>query len=282
MRIVYGGSEDEFEGLIQSLGLNEQDRQLYERSHRWDEFQRERDPQFPDRVFALLTREHILPEDYNGFVFLSVSANRAHIEEGIARNIDARVRDEHLDKRPLVVASDIVRTDDNGHLKPMNADREKPTFEDVDFSYLLADARNMPVKSGGVDMIWDRLGAMWHIGSHADDAAKLDKKGGLPQVEYRKTALALLERYGGLLKENGKILLDAYELPSISPSSRMPDSTGVKLLYFFDTYDQDGGDYIDRKRRGSFQRDLATIGLQYKLIGQGKDRLMVIEKINDN
>ena len=276
MRVVYGGSDKEFAELMQIMNLGRDERVAYDRSHRWDEFERERDPQFPDRVFGLLAREHVLPEDYNGFVFLSVSANRAHIEEGLARNIDARVRDQHLDKKPLVIASDIAGARVDGRFRPICADKELPTFEHVNFVCLASDARRMPIKSGEADIIWDRLGAMWHIGAHVDDDEKKTRKGNLSQEDYRQIAILLFEKYSKLLKENGKIVLDAYELKDM----QMPDSTATGLLYFFDTYYE--GDCLDREREGNFARALAAIGLRYRFIGQHMDRLMVVEKIKDN
>lgn len=129
----------------------------------WDKMCQIADPEYSQKLYETIKEHNIFPDDLNGFVFLSPSANMGSKEIGLAKIIDQKLQNNDLDKKPLFIASDFFGTrDKKGNFKPGFDAKTIPDLDNVEFSFVSADANRLPIKDGTVNLIMDRMGAIWH------------------------------------------------------------------------------------------------------------------------
>jgi len=257
LQIGYGGSPDEFKNLLKEHDVPEDRKHGYETAHKWNEKQLEKDAKYPERVFELFQKEGMFPENMEGFTFVSVSANKAFLEKGLAISLDKTLAGQNFDIKPKFIAADFAGSYRDGKFHSIFDGVEKPELENVEFVFQVADARTIELPEESVNILWDRLGAVWNIGKHDDDGLESGEE--LSEEKFKKTVIELLDRFSGFIKKVGHIVLDAH----ITDEDDVPMSTAWKI-------EQNFGD--------TFEQALAEIGLSSRFVGEGKDRLLLIEK----
>lgn len=217
----------------------------------WNKWVEQADPTYGKRLFALLKKEGVVPEKLDDFRFLSVSANGGSREIGFAEALDGTIENLQMKpkKRPLVIASDIARV---GTLVP--------EYANVDYVRLKADAHNLALPMEAVDVIYDRMGAVWYKVDEKLGVATL-VNGVLPDWELEDIWEALKEtfiQYRDKLKNHGSILLDDPDRISDNPMSTLQYLK--KIIPDVDGF-------------------LKLLGLVGRHIGEEKDRLLAITRI---
>ena len=240
----------------------------------WYETQMGKSPEYALKLFELFKQEGIIPEDeeLEGFTLVDVSANRAELEVHLAVLLDRQIKGQEFVHSPKVIAIDFLGKKE-GEKEDGSYDRfvsgiqpEKiPNLKNVEFSRISADARQLPLAEGSVDVLFDRLGALWY--------SVHDKGGGLRRdktfLELQKIVLEILKNYARTLKEKGKIIVDATQKGMYLNQVKSEKSTAVAL-----------SEVGLSTPRGL--QDLEDIGLRVKFVGKGADRLLVFEKVDKN
>ena len=213
-----------------------------------------------------LSEEKLLPrgEELNGWVFFSPTSNFRIFESSVLHTISKSIEGMKLEEKPKVITSDIagyyVPTAGNPKIsvedvyyKKYPLKSFKPTFtgqmqdKNVDCLSVASDAYEIPLRDNSVDLIWDRLGAVWHT-IYAESLF----------AEPEKDIIVLLDSYRRVLKDAGSIVIDAYEIqPKGAPS--ISSYALLKLLL-----DHHGSDLLK--------------GWDLELIGEGESRMAVLHK----
>ena len=217
----------------------------------WGKMVEKTDPDYGMRLYSILERERILPEDLNGFVFFSVSSNSGSRELGFAKILNSSVEDHSLEIAPIIIAGDIA--------KVPTIDTHELT--NIHFKQLQADARDIPLKDSSVDILFDRMGAFWYeLEGINDGATRLN--GEILDWELEdafNTISAVLDEYGRVLKKGGKLLID---YPERDKDNKVATSTGQ---YIEETF-------------GDTKAFFSRCGWKLDFIGEGEDRLGVLTK----
>ncbi len=229
----------------------------------WDKVDNERSPQYGKRLYVTLKNGLIIPQNMDGFVFLSVSANKATKEKEFAEALDADVKDKKFTEKPLIIASDFAGVHRRGrnrktYFKPIFNSKNSPKLQNVDFQFLSADADSIPLADKSVDVLMDRYGAAHETITFLNN---------FPSTESELALLDLLKKYLSKIKKNGKIILDAEDRESTIEDM---DSTGKLIEYLFNERKNDPN---------NFTQHIKQIGLRYRFIGEGRDRVMILERI---
>ncbi|MFZ2189446.1 MAG: hypothetical protein WA057_02180 [Candidatus Magasanikiibacteriota bacterium] len=240
----------------------------------WYEERLKNRPDYPQQLFDTLNNSGIIPKGnkLDGFVFASISANRADMEAEFASVLDKEVKDEEFIHPPKVVAMDLLgkkenEREDGSYDRFVSGIQPKklPNLKNVEFSRISADANNLPLTESGVDVIFDKLGLIWH--SLNDETGHIQFNADLEVL--RKKILEILEKLSEILKVNGKIVVDAFEV-----GVHKYEETGCATSTA-DCLEQVG------VLKSSSLLELGKLGLQIKFIGEGKDKLLVFEKIDN-
>lgn len=195
-------------------------------NYNWDSKER---AQYGYRLYKTIKENGLFPPDMDGFVFLSVSANKGTKELELAKSLEEDIKDKHFNKKPLVISADMAHVK-NSH----NQEGE---------NYVLADARKIPLIKESVDIIFDRMGAIWYASWE----------------ENKNCLIKLLDEMSRALKKHGKILVEATN--SISTDAIMMRNFNVK-----------DSNMLNAK--------LKELGFQCSYLGEGLDRILVLEKID--
>lgn len=216
---------------------------------RWDKLVKEADPDYGHRLYQILKSSQILPppEKLNGFVFLSVSSNGASREAGLASEIDRSVSGIEFQSKPKIIANDIAVIKNPTKIK----------LDNVEFVRIQSDAYSLPTTKESVDVIYDRMGALWYRVHQELESATL-VNGKLPEwsrSEITESIKQVLTQYTEKLKIGGHILIDNPDRISKDPMS---------TTQYLQEIIPDMKDF------------LSEIGLECQNIGEKEDRLMVI------
>lgn len=226
----------------------------------WQETEALRNPLLAAQYVELLFDEKILPppSDARGFVLLSPSANQGLFEFEMAEKLDSTMT-EKPEKKPMFIAADMFgEIRDNQFVPGFWKDFYTDEFKNVDFHKLSADAKNTPLKANSVDVIWDRLGALWHTQNSRVTNGKQD----LEDI-YR-----VLNEYRRLLKPGGVVVIDAAVKPEGATNSTDDFLSGNFSIK---------GRQIDSL---AYKVDLDKLGWEIRYIGNDAARLAVLKPTN--
>jgi hypothetical protein len=194
--------------------------------------------QYADEIFYLLEREKILtPENASGFVLYSPSAYDAHFEYALATHLDRSLSTQPAIP-PLIVASDAT-------IRKPQAEFPEADLKFVKFHTVETRAENPPaeVTQRGANVIFDRLGALWH----AQQKRIIDPTS--------SDIFQLFAIYRKLLKPRGVLIID----------SAQEDIAGTTSTY--DLLTGNSGKKVD----------LTALGWElFCFVGQGKSELAVL------
>ncbi len=219
------------------------------------------DKEYSQDLYETITKYNLLPKNLDGFIFLSASASISAKEIGLAKIIDQKLQHIKLNKKPLFIASDFFgEHNQEGKFKPGFDIEGLPNLNNVNFSFLSADARKLPLKDHSVDLIMDQMGAIWQTISSSlvleNEVFKVpDNKKNKIQEEVKN----IFQHYLSKLKDNGHIIIDAPNDLNI---------TTVELLSML------FGENLNE--------ELKKIGLSSKLIGDNNEKLLALCKISEN
>jgi hypothetical protein len=189
----------------------------------WKEMQEKTDPNIAEKYFLLLSDIEIIPktkEQLEQYVFYSPTANQRFLEFGFAEKLEELCSGFDMKSKPKIICSDafgteklaIDRTSDEHRIieyfKPGFVG-DTPVFNNVDIVTVSAKANEIPLADNSVDVVWDRLGAMWHYLEYAQTNRKT----------VNNTVKELLDEYGRILKRGGKVIFDAGEVRAASVST---------------------------------------------------------------
>ena len=247
---------------LQSLYANP-DQEMGEHIQTWEVEELKTYKEYTEQLYQNLLASELLPKDMNGFVFLSVSSNKADKERLLAELLDKDLEGKVFDKKPSIIAADFFGTQNQDTataqtFTPGFKPDEQPKVANVNFSYLSADAYHLPLADESVTVIFDRLGVLHH-------AIKLNEAG-KPPVD---SLISLLKYWNLKLKPNGSIITDASDLP---PNPEVVEPTMSKLEYYIKNFvrNYDWTDLIS---------DLNDIGYESSFIGSGGNRLWRLQKV---
>jgi SAM-dependent methyltransferase len=191
-------------------------------------------PELGVKYVDVFRKTGVLPErlGLDGFVFYSPSANQGSIELSVARRLDEEVSGLNLRKKPKVIMADFFGLRKRATYKvgenPVEVMDFFPTFsrsttnlENVVVERASAEAGNIPLESGSVDIIWDRLGALYHL---IDDCRK-------SETDLKTEVSRLLAEYKRVLRPGGRLVVDAskdiYQAPYSTFAYATENSPGI-------------------------------------------------------
>jgi len=216
------------------------------------------DKEYSQDLYEAISKHNLLPENLDGFIFLSASASISAKEIGLAKIIDQKLQHTKLNKKPLFIASDFFGEHDQaGNFKPGFDVKGLPNLDNVSFSFLSADARKLSLKDHSVDLIMDQMGAIWQIISSylvlENEVFKIPEN---KKNEIKEKVKNIFQHYSSKLKDNGHIIIDApndinittvellsmafgkdlnEELKKIGLNSRLIEDNNEKLLALYRT-----------------------------------------------
>jgi SAM-dependent methyltransferase len=203
----------------------------------------------------LLSQEGILPtpDKANGFTFFSPSANQGSYEYAFAKTVEDSLTDAS-EKKPLFIAADMFGTGDRENFVPgfRNNELRPEDFKHVVFQKVSAEAERIPLPEASVDVVWDRLGALWHTQS---------KRISL-NISSDQEVQDLLEGYKRVLKPTGCVIIDSAKFTRGADSSTMEYLQG------------------STKTPGSppkYPVDLEKLGWDVSEIGSGETQLTILK-----
>ncbi len=214
------------------------------------------------RSFLDSIKEHgVLPEDMSGFVFMSVSANSGGKESALAKLVDDSLGSKQLEHKPLFIAADVFGTwtDKDNFVPGFDTKKQsKHEYKNIAFQFLSSDAHNIPLAKESVDIIFDRLGAVWYAIQENVNLRRNKKIASWQREDAQEAVAELLKGYWEKLKDEGKIILDA---------STQWDGTEMLSTAMF----------LEKIYDNLFQ-DLTALQFRSEYIGEGDDRLLVLHK----
>lgn len=109
---------------------------------------------------------------------------------------------------------------------PGFAKQSKDIFTKVKFERVAATARSIPLEDHSVDVVWDRLGALWYVFENC----ALDRK-----MNAKSDVETLLTEYKRVLKSGGKLVIDASDqmMGNVPSTYRYSKGTDSELLIKF-------------------------------------------------
>lgn len=180
-----------------------------------------------------------------------------------AKALDRELRGKKVVRKPRVIASDFFGVSGkNLKFEPAFHTDKKPELECVDFSFMNADAEQLPAKKESVDdILFDRKGALWHlvynwIGKEIGKVRELRRERRSAAVVSVKKFLAQARE---ILKKNGKIIFDAPQ----RDTGKNALSTEYILSFIFK----------------DFKKEFGKLGFDASFVGPRNDRLFVLTKI---
>ncbi len=215
------------------------------------------DKEYAKDLYETITKYGLLPKDLDGFIFLSTSASIGAKEIGLAKIIDQKLQHTKLNKKPLFIASDFFGEHNQvGKFKPGFDIKGLPHLDNVNFNFLSADAKKLPLKDHSVNLIMDQMGAIWQTVASSlvleDEVYKIpENKKNKIQEEVKN----IFQHYLSKLKDNGHIIIDAPNDLNI---------TTVELL-----------EIVFGK---NLNKELKKIGLSSKLVGDNNEKLLILYK----
>ncbi|KKU52972.1 MAG: hypothetical protein A3A28_05370 [Candidatus Sungbacteria bacterium RIFCSPLOWO2_01_FULL_47_32] len=221
----------------------------------WDKMAEMVNPQYAKKFYELMAGERFIPDDLNGFVFLSPSSNKASKEIKLAEIFDKRLEGTSLKQKPIFIASDIFGTHEkDGRFLPGFDPEKKPQFKNIDFTFVTSEAGRLPIRAESVTMIMDRMGAMWH----AIDDGLASSSAAAGEAGRKTDAEKILKEYAEKLKKGGVILFDAFRGKGL-------ESTGQLLFRTF----------------GKKLKDIEELGFSWKLVGKDEMCFLALQKRTD-
>lgn len=217
----------------------------------WGSLVEKGDPDYGKRLFDLLTFEKILPEKYDDFRFLSLSANKGTRELAMIKLINEKIEEgDAVGRKPLFLLSDICRE----AMVVSGAD-----LENVRIMFVNSDAADIPVEKNTINIMFDRMGAVWYKAQDLlDTAIKINGK--IPdwqQDEVEREMDEFLLQCRSKLLSGGFLVLDDPLRSTDDPIS----TVGYLSLIYKD-----------------IPKRLETLGYTFKNIGNGEDRFAVLAK----
>ena len=207
---------------------------------KWGLEQEKIHPEYPEKIFEVLEKEGIVPKrqkDNEPFTIWGPASNNAWIETRFASLLD-----EHFDdpiNKPLVYASDATYPYDESEK------RLDHNLKNTAFAFLRHEASKTPIPDDSVDVIFDRLGALWHFLNN----------------DEKEEAKKILQFYITKLKQGGSIILDA----SDTGSDTVTSTARLILENFSDKELEDVG----------FERKNQKIA---NFIGSDEHKLLILKK----
>lgn len=240
----------------------------------WEQDTREEAEKLLEGTTEILIVEKVIPDrkSLEDWVFLSPSANYRVFENHLLRQVSDLAAGVEYTHPPLFIVSDILGYTDSTEFyyqisrkevfdKNLPAQIFRPSFkgqldevENANSLSIASDAYRLPLQDDSVNVLWDRLGAMWH-------ALNND----IPKHEYEKSLIPLLEEYKRILKSGGCIVVDAYE--------QTPEGAPTNSTYDFisGTVNRDFPEIIRDQLPPVFEQEWDV-----RLIGKGKSRMAVL------
>jgi hypothetical protein len=226
----------------------------------------------PKILYSLLKGAGLLPtpSDKN-FIFLSVSAYLGKVESELARLCDAEFESGEIapavTNKPLFIASDQVLRTEQEIERLLLAERQAMPLTYTSFALTEAEAFKLPYPSGSINVIYDRLGALWHLCKFLTKTYK-----GISREDFAKVLLIAIKRLGESLKDNGSIVVDAYTQLSVE---RLPED-----FHCVDsTYDVICSGLGDDLTMDELVGLLRSGGFNINFIGAGTMRMAVLTKM---
>lgn len=239
------------------------------------------------RLYDLLKTNQLFPHDLNQFVFLSPSSNTGVREIALATMLDQAIEQGEFQGHPKFIASDFFgHTTESGNFVPGFDPNLKPNLEHVDFNFLSGRASELPLADNSVNMIYDRLGALWYSVNDffptENDGSKSWQKEWEEDEEQENRLAAqeavkkLLAKYAQKLKLGGAIVMDGAE-------NNSPPSTGEYLEWAFgDQLSSELDDFVVaetiKRKTASGKEKLrmhASVSMGIESLGKGADRIYV-------
>lgn len=214
----------------------------------WDKFSLERDPKFAEKFFSLMQENHIFPEEFGGFVFLSPSANKASREIMLAEFLDSAIR-VSVGQKPLFIAADMFGKVDQRGFRPGFDTKKAPHFKNVSFQFISSEAENEPIGKESVNVVFDHLGALWYTAA---------QKGLQPDI-LRHDIEIVFREYARILKPGGAVIVDARD-----DVPRAIQSTALYLKGIF------GEPLLGLKEYGFTAREIAGENMRYLVFEKEK------------
>jgi len=224
----------------------------------WQETEALRNPDLAKQYVDLLIQEQIIPhpDKATGFVFLSPSANQGMFEYEIADRLNQSIT-KKPDPPPIFLAADIFGNYQDGQFVPgFWKGFYQDEFDNVIFQKISADANKIPILDNSVDVIWERLGALWHVQNNRATGENLDST---PIVN-------LLNEYDRVLKSGGVIILDA--------ATQTEGATNSTIDFLEGKFNIPGAQINPY----DYKIDLKELGWETQFIGSGRARLAVLRK----
>lgn len=231
------------------------------------------DEKYARTFFESVRETKLLPENLDGFVFLSVSANKGSKEIAVAKLVDEMLAGKTFQRKPLFIAADLFgRTDRAGNFLPGFDPQLQPELNSIAFQFLSAKAQEIPLAKRSVDLIFDRMGALWHAVDSAvsvgpdEPVPPWQKKAARAQVE------SLLAEYHRKLKPGAAVIIDAPE----GWAALGVTTTNVYLKQIYDDLPRDLAKIKGKWDRPSRRR--IYYHFDVSLLGSGDGRLLVFRK----
>jgi SAM-dependent methyltransferase len=216
-------------------------------------------PRMAAEYADLLVQQGLLPlaDRASGFTLFSPSANQGIYEYTMAKKVDDSLTGK-LEKQPVFIAADMFGTKTKTGKEKEKGKKFEPGFrkdisrpEDltyVKFHKLSADAENIPLSDATVDIVWDRLGALWHT---------QEERMLMNDVSDQKIQ-DLLNEYKRILKPDGCVIIDSGSITRGAGQS---------------TYE-----YLHAQAEQSV--DFNALGWSTQQIGSGETQLTVLKPIS--
>jgi hypothetical protein len=234
----------------------------------WNRDQEKELPDNPRLYTEVMVKAGVLPSEgnVNGFVFYSASANQSSIEYAVADYLNGQMGKTSLTNKTMVYMADIFGTSKETKYKDANGVKHDitvfiPGFEGATKQYpnvevlrLSADAMHIPLENGSVNVIWDRLGALWH---------EIENAGVTSSPYVKEVVESLLNEYKRVLKEDGVVVIDAADTITGAPYSTYTLTRGV-------TY---------AKKEVIPKMDLADFGWNVSFAGDGENKIAILKPV---
>lgn len=219
----------------------------------WGQLVEKSDPLYGERFFDLLKSENILPSNFSGYKFLSLSANRGTREIGLIKKVNSEIDSTKSDiqDKPTFILSDISY-DVLGKVKVSG-------YRNVNTVFVNSDAENIPVSNNSINLMFDRMGATWHKSQNLiENSIKVNGKMPDWQIDENRTEMdSFLMACKSKLAVGGSLVLDYPERSSGDPISTL----GYLEKLYEDVFDS-----------------FARLNFNFKVIGSGEERFVLLTR----